>query len=532
MNQMRAAISAESSASGLAMPAMRQPRRWAWWLMGAALGVGLVLRLIGFGASLWIDELGTLWVVGGSASDVLHRSIGQTPLYYGIVWVLVHTVGESEVVLRIVSLVSVAAAALIIYRTGRWLNGPTAGAWAAALFWLCHPAIFESANARPYAIGLLGASVMTLGWVRVCLTGDRAGRILWVAGACFTIWTHYVQAPFVIGLAGSYLLLPALRERYGWSAWLTDAGILALLLLPPLPHFLSIYPQLKTIRWSEGLSQLAIFTTLLPFSFALGLPPEPRQRESRPIHRALLFALLLSVLCQMAALELAAAYDLSALIGRYLRVIIVPIALLSGVNLSRLRGVDLAVPVTVFVLPTTLLLLFTHHIAGSFTQAGFQDWRTAVDALGHAEAAAPGAPVLFRSGFAEDDAVTRGPLPPSQFAPLRSPGHVLPKWTIVPLTYAWHYPGRPAYFEEIVVPRIEAAEVFFLLSPPSREPNAPSYPVALQQWIAIRWPGQFVSENVADVRGLVVRRFDRARPKAQTASVADQDVSREAPAGP
>lgn len=146
-----------------------------------------------------------------------------------------------------------------------------------------------------------------------------------------------------------------------------------------------------------------------------------RQREIRWTHRAVIFSLMLGVVGHIAALEAAAAYDLSALMGRYLRVIIVPIALLAGANLSRLRGTDLVLPIAVFVLPTAMLLVFTRHVSGNFTQAGFQDWRSAVDAMSQAEAKASGAPVLFRSGFAEDDAVTSGPLPPSQFAPLRSP---------------------------------------------------------------------------------------------------------------
>ena len=40
-------------------------------------------------SSLWLDELGTWWVVKDGAGDAVHRALtfhGQSPLYYLIVW--------------------------------------------------------------------------------------------------------------------------------------------------------------------------------------------------------------------------------------------------------------------------------------------------------------------------------------------------------------------------------------------------------------------------------------------------------------
>src|SRR5437762_1489374 len=57
-------------------------------------------------SSLWLDELGTWWVVKDRFSDAVERAFtyqGQPPLYYSIAWLARAIGGHSEFVLRLPS---------------------------------------------------------------------------------------------------------------------------------------------------------------------------------------------------------------------------------------------------------------------------------------------------------------------------------------------------------------------------------------------------------------------------------------------
>lgn len=98
--------------------------------------LGLCLRFDSIDASLWLDEFGTLWVVEGDFSTMLHRCWrfqGQSPLYYVLPWISIHLVGESEVALRAPSLVLCWLYVAVLYSCARTLAGPRAGFYAAAL---------------------------------------------------------------------------------------------------------------------------------------------------------------------------------------------------------------------------------------------------------------------------------------------------------------------------------------------------------------------------------------------------------------
>ena len=59
------------------------------WLAILTAVVIVSLWLMPLSSSLWLDELGTWWVVKDGAGDAIDRALtfhGQSPLYYLIVW--------------------------------------------------------------------------------------------------------------------------------------------------------------------------------------------------------------------------------------------------------------------------------------------------------------------------------------------------------------------------------------------------------------------------------------------------------------
>ena len=80
------------------------------------------LWLVPLFSSLWLDELGTYWVVKDGLGDTVHRALtfhGQSPLYYSIVWAARSLGGNSEAVLRLPSLIATAASLVLLYRLAR-----------------------------------------------------------------------------------------------------------------------------------------------------------------------------------------------------------------------------------------------------------------------------------------------------------------------------------------------------------------------------------------------------------------------------
>jgi hypothetical protein len=482
-----------------------------WLGLCLALLVGLGLRLVNFTASLWLDEFGTLWAVEDRAGEVVRRATefhGQSPFYYLVVWSVVRLAGESESAMRAVSLVSMMACVLTTALAAGRLNGARAGAWAAGFLWLSYPATVASVDARPYGLAMLCASLAVLGYVRACTTGDLTGRALWVAGGAASVWAHYIQAPFIAGLAVTHLILPPLRTTYRTTRWLTDCALVVVLASPSTLQLLALAQRREALDWQLNVSQVPVLATLLPFLLAVLVPPAPGARERQPVRRAVVLALGLAILVHVMALEIATLLGTSLLAARYLRVVLIPAAILAGVNLSRLTGRDRVLPLVGFALPTALLLGAAYRVTGAFSEAGHQDWRGAVAVLWRELEGDPGTPVLYRSGFVEDDGVPDGSASPARLAPLRSPGRVPPRMELVALTYRWAHPRRARYFDEVVAPRLNVATRFFLLSPPSREPGAGSYPGNVERWIATRWPGRFRVVRLPVARGLVLTRFE------------------------
>jgi hypothetical protein len=479
----------------------------------AAFALGLGLRLVSIRHSLWLDELTTLWAVESSLAETVRRVpqvMGQTPLYFSIVWASVHAFGESELTLRLPSLLAGIAGAVVVALSAGSLGGRKAAAWSFVFFWLCYPAIWASVDARPYALAMFFAALAALGFATACQKGTFSGRAMWIVGAAGLVWTHYIFLPFLAAFPAAWLAAPSLRARYRPRAFVIDAAIVLALLLPAVPQFARMAMNHQAQAWMFSPKHLGVFGQLLPFALALAFPV-PRAERQEPV-RQLRGTLWLAIAAQLIALEAAALAGIDVVSTRYATVTIVAAAILAGDRLARLRQSDVVAPVAAFAVTTGVILFATDKIAGSFSGAGYQQWREAVTRLGAELERTPGAPVLFRSGNAEDDLANPGELRwPATLAPLRSPGTVAPPWNLVLLTYRWNNPGRPAYFEDSIRPRLDRQPVFFLLCLSSDEPDSNGYCDNVSAWVRTEWPDQFRATPLGEFRQLSVVRFDRVR---------------------
>ncbi len=493
------------------------------YLLALLAGIaGLGLRLYGFDRSLWLDEFGTLWTIEGSFSQMWGRVNafqGQSPFYYSLVWLIVHLLGESEVALRLLSLLLGLGTAYGMYLMGSFLYGEKAGLVSASLVWLTPSMVQTSSEARPYSLALFMTVILFYGFARAAGDGDRRGRLLFIVGGAGLFCAQYVLILVAVGIALGYTLFPPLRSKYPARHFILDVGLQLLFVSWCLPHLIQFWNRRESLSWLGSSKNYLVFVELIGGFIVCALAPYLVRGRSTQSN----FQSAIDGVCALAAavaigcVGVLSYFEINLLYPRYFVVIVIPMALLASSALMRLPRTLLALPFAFWLLFVVGALFIDFKVYGSFSQAGFQDWRTAVARLNPMVHSEPNTPVLYRSGFVEDDQLIDGRTTVATRSPLRSPGQPPVTWTLVPLTYNWLKPGREAYFRQSVEPAIQSASVFYFLSC-STCFNA-GYSDAVVTWVGDKFPGKFKTEQIEAGRGIVLIRFVSRMPVAVLRSI-------------
>lgn len=193
---------------------------------------------------------------------------------------------------------------------------------------------------------------------------------------------------------------------------------------------------------------------------------------------------------------------------------LVPAYLLAGVAMSLVPFKPVYAGWIGWAFINGFYLLATFIQVGTFNGIGAQDWRGATERLAERLDAGPGAPLLFRSGFIEDNRRALGrDVPTVTYAPLRSAGQAARHWNVVALTATWDAVGRSEFFEQAVAPAIERHDVFYYFS----DISGNDYENEVAHWIEERFEGHYQVEWLPLGRGLVAARYSaRARQATDT----------------
>ncbi|MEO3974018.1 glycosyltransferase family 39 protein [Streptomyces sp. CAU 1734] len=162
--------------------------------------------------SVWRDEAATWQVALRSTGDITHMLEHVDvvhALYYLFMHALFECFGPSTTVLRIPSVLAVAAGAACVAEIGRRLSGNPVGLGGGMAFGLFPSVQFHLQEGRPYALVAAGAGLSTLLLVAVL----RGGRDRWWH------WTAYGCTVLVCGLLNwlSLLILPAHLATLAWA---------------------------------------------------------------------------------------------------------------------------------------------------------------------------------------------------------------------------------------------------------------------------------------------------------------------------
>lgn len=189
--------------------------RAAWSVACAVLLAACLIRLwiMPLGSSLWVDEMGTAFVVTHGPHDPTLAVAPQVPasIYYVLPWLSTAILGRSEIVYRVPSVLALGLALFLVARLARRLVHSRA-AWLAVFGCLALKGFdYEAADARPYALGTAVACIAVWALVRWLDFGRLREALLFVASASLLWYVHLLYWPFYL-LFGIYGLWRAPRR--------------------------------------------------------------------------------------------------------------------------------------------------------------------------------------------------------------------------------------------------------------------------------------------------------------------------------
>jgi uncharacterized membrane protein len=236
-------------------------KRFLTAVLGAVI---LALWIVPLRGSLWIDELGTYWVIKDGIKATIHRATqiqGQTPAYYLIEWLTRTVGGRSELALRLPSLIAMSLAVYLLYRLTKRLADRETAIIAGIVFAAAEGIAFAADDARPYAIATLALIGATLFLVRWIDEGGLANGAGYVALAALTIYLHYL---FGIALIAHSVFAYIRRDRLRLKGVALAAMGATALLLPAIPQLLELLGRRDILSVPSGVFGQELFETIAP----------------------------------------------------------------------------------------------------------------------------------------------------------------------------------------------------------------------------------------------------------------------------
>ena len=222
--------------------------------------------------SLWLDELGSYWIVKGGIIHATQRALqyqGESPFYYWLLWISRNLFGRSEISLRVPSVIAGAIGTYLIYRLGRRLIDKEMGLLAAAVFASFSSVAFAAVDARPYSLALalsIGATTALLQWLE---SSKRSWAVLYVILAALTVYAHFIFAlallPHLVFSLARKGKRPPLRNILG--AWIA----IVILTIPVMPQFISLLSRRSALTIPTQLTADKFWTTLAPPILIVGI---------------------------------------------------------------------------------------------------------------------------------------------------------------------------------------------------------------------------------------------------------------------
>jgi 4-amino-4-deoxy-L-arabinose transferase-like glycosyltransferase len=244
------------------------------WAVIVVLTLAVCIRPMG--SSLWLDELGTWWVVKDGVRDVISRSWeiqGQSPFYYLIAWATRDIAGTREWALRLPSLFFGAATAMLVYRLGRRMVDAECGRLSVLMLVAIPGLSFAAIDFRPYALATFLATATVAAFVVWLDEGSRRWAAAFVLAGATTVYAHYLFGLVLVSLL-VYALWSVRRRRTGHVTIgrIVSAFVAIAILCAPLAiQVLALWQRRSDWTQGESVSVEWIATVVLPPVFVVGV---------------------------------------------------------------------------------------------------------------------------------------------------------------------------------------------------------------------------------------------------------------------
>jgi len=230
------------------------------------------LWILPLGNSFWLDETVIVTIVRNGFQTSVHQAfLDSQPVMFSIIEWLTRHLGESEIVLRLPSLLASIGSLIVLYRIGREAIDQDAGLLLAGIHLSLVAVAEQAANARPYAIALLLEYLSILWLLRWARRGQFRDGLLWMVFAVLATNLHHL---FVTALGAEFLFagIIALRRQafpfrdFVWFELIGIAGV-----LPAVPQALLIASQAKLFAWAPTPTWIQLPIALVPVFLLAGV---------------------------------------------------------------------------------------------------------------------------------------------------------------------------------------------------------------------------------------------------------------------
>ena len=212
-------------------------------IIGLLIAVGAGARML-VDRSLWLDEA-TSWYQSQLPFGVMLADLRATdvhpPGYHAVLWLAVQAFGDSELGLRLPSLIAGLALIPMLFVSGRALYDRRTGMIAAALGAVAPILVWYSQEARMYAQLMLFALIAVWALHQALETGRRRYWLAFALASAAVAWTHYMAILLVVVLAAFAALGISRRWRETGDRTAVvralGAGVLIAALAAPLAPF-------------------------------------------------------------------------------------------------------------------------------------------------------------------------------------------------------------------------------------------------------------------------------------------------------
>lgn len=298
----------------------------------ATLLASLSIWFLALRAPLWLDETLAYWQVSGGFGKVWSRSqlMPSSVGYLYILWFAKSIFGNSELALKIPSLLAMLGAVFFLFRSARELFDEETAFIASIFFCLETNVVFAATDARPYGFALLATNLAIFAFVRWMAGRKMRQAILFGAAAASILYFHYLFSAILPAFAIYYLVARGRSLKQDARQLAAVLASFTLLALPLLVRIAQLYQTRVTHVVQEmrhpgltTLNTLAPMQTLIGFVLAAFLAGLVRKiklptRDSFP---AALLAPLLALVPAGVLFGVSAVTPAHLVIPRYLTMV-------------------------------------------------------------------------------------------------------------------------------------------------------------------------------------------------------------------